>query len=79
MTWWEQCRGGPILNGAEVGGQRGLQLLEAGGGANRGQVVCIGHCERGQSARKKLKRQGEMKETRGTPEWTRESGDAAPW
>ena len=43
----EVAGGDPILNGGEVGGQRVLQLLKDGRGADRRQVVCIGHCERG--------------------------------
>ena len=46
----EAVSGGPILNGGEVGGQRGLQLLEAGGGTDSRQVVCVGHRERGGGA-----------------------------
>ena len=43
----EAVGGGPLLDGGEIGGQGGLQLLDVGGGADRRQVICVGHCERG--------------------------------
>ena len=47
---FEAVAGGPLLNGGEIGGQGGLQLLDVGGGVDRGQVICVGHCERGGGA-----------------------------
>ena len=46
----EAVGSGPIFDGGEVGGQRSLQLLKVGRGADGRQVVCIGHCERGDRA-----------------------------